>query len=104
MSSEVTNQTVSFIGDLPEDPDLIPLAPPCGFIWMLGSALCGTGEAYGTTDVRVSYKGRTMDFVMTYADVLCLRQLVEEALDGMRNSGAEDLGPAFRVGGDDHAE
>lgn len=104
MSSEVTNQTVSFIGDLPEDPDHIPLAPPCGFIWMLGSTLCGAGEAYGTTDVRVSYKGRTMDFVMTSADVLCLQQLVEEALQAMRDSGADDLAPAFRERNDDHAE
>ncbi|PJE26827.1 hypothetical protein SAMN06297129_2998 [Pseudooceanicola antarcticus] len=104
MSSHVTNQTVSFVGQLPDDPDHLPLAPPCGFIWMLGSGWHGTGECFGTTDVRVSFKGRTMDFVMTFSDVECLQQLVEETLQAMRHCGAEDGMPRESERGDSDAD
>lgn len=93
MSSKVTDQSVCFVGQLPKDPDHLPITPPSGFIWMQGAGWHGTGEVFGTTDVRISFKGRTMDFVMTFADVLCLQDLVEESLQAMRDAGAEDFMP-----------
>ncbi|MBR9766538.1 MAG: hypothetical protein GYB53_24240 [Rhodobacteraceae bacterium] len=93
------NQTSSFLGELPENPDHIPCAPPCGFIWVLPGALGGSYESFGITDVRVSLNGRKLDFVMTYTDIEFLKELLEEALVAMRQAGADDDKTRVRLEG-----
>lgn len=90
MKNNVNSDSISFLGVLPDDPDLLPVTPPSGFIWMVGGSWSGTRESYGLTDVRVCHKGKTLDFMITFADAIALRSLIDQAIESMRKCGADE--------------
>ena len=90
MKDVVRDDAVTFLGTIPSDPDSIPREPPCGFIWMIGGSLGGSHETYGLADVRICHDGETLDFVMTLADALSLRGLVDQAIKSMRACADEE--------------
>lgn len=87
MEYQMVRDSVQVLGRPPEDPDLIPVAPPSGFIWMAGGSWSGSSEAYGVSDVRVSIDGETLDFVITLADAIALVGLLNQAIAAMRKCG-----------------
>lgn len=82
----IRQDTVQIIGKLPDDADTIPITPPNGFIWITGGSIGGVYEAYGIADVRVRNGSKSMDFVITLADAISLRGLLDQAISAMQDS------------------
>tara|TARA_R110000868_G_scaffold54118_2_gene169452 strand:+ start:1005 stop:1295 length:291 start_codon:yes stop_codon:yes gene_type:complete len=90
MTIDVLTDAVAVLGVAPDEPDLIPISPPAGFIWMIGGAVSGDHGSYGLADVRVCRKGKTLDFVMTLAEAICLRRLLDQTIASMRELGDDE--------------
>lgn len=95
MSEKVRTDSVTVLGHLPDDHDTIPYAPPSGFIWMVSSSLGGNFETYEIADVRVALSGEALDFSMTLADAILLRDLLDRTISTMED-GVSDY-EAFEV-------
>jgi hypothetical protein len=83
MSEGTLFNSVGFIGVLPDDPDRIPITPPCGLFWINPAAVSDGNEMYGLAEVRVALKGQVLDFAITLADAIAIHSLLEEAIDAM---------------------
>lgn len=92
-AAHVRRDAVTIIGNLPDDPDQLPVMPPNGFIWMASGIWHGKMESYGLAEVRVSHAGKTLDFAMTLADAHLLRALLDDVIDDMR-AAIDDPGKA----------
>lgn len=90
---KVRQDAVSLLGVLPDNPDAIPLSPPEGFIWITGGCIGGPYENYGVAECRVQIGRKRLDFDMTLADALSLRELLDQAIDTMRECGDDEFIP-----------
>lgn len=80
---------VTFLGLLPDEPDMIPLEPPSGFFWITGGCYGGSQDTYGIAQVRVCFSGESLDFAMTKDDAVSLRDLLDQAIASMTECGGD---------------